>query len=245
MRRIRLTTLLILLAVSTGVRADDLIGLADWRSAVDIGDVDSEILYAIALRESGTSFDGLREYGPWPWVMNVNGEPRFYASKNAARDALAKEIEAGNDKVAVGMWQIYLKYNGHLVENQLDLIDPGVNLKIAAKVLASCGEKYKPTADILSCYHSGDVDNLGIAYAEEVLALADKWGRPFEMRGEPRRLRVKRTIPAPQQEEGTSDALPTLVASAALPTTDHERFLERLRASKDLSARIILIEDAQ
>lgn len=156
-----------------------------WFEAMKIGRVNSELLYAISLQESGTSFNGMRKYGPWPWTMNINDEPKYYSSRAAARRALTAEVEAGNDRVAVGMWQIYLRFNGHYVEDPLDLIDPVTNLFVAAKVLRDCGDSYRSTRDVLSCYYSGDVDEAGMAYADRVIALAKKWGKPYRMRRTP------------------------------------------------------------
>jgi len=147
-----------------------------------ISGFDSELLYAIALVESGTSFDGMRSYGPWPWVMNINNEPFFYATKTAAREALQAEIAKGNDRVAVGMFQIYLKYNARYAKDPLDLIDPVVNMYAGAMVLNNCGKVYASTEEILSCYHSGDIDKAGISYAKRVIEYAEKWGKPFRMR---------------------------------------------------------------
>lgn len=153
-----------------------------WEEAMVISGFDSELLYAIALVESGTSFDGMRSYGPWPWVMNINNKPYFYASKTAAREALQAELDKQNDRVAVGMFQIYLKYNAKYAKDPLDLIDPVVNLYAGAMVLSSCGETYDTTEEILSCYHSGNVDKAGINYAKRVIEYAETWGKPFRMR---------------------------------------------------------------
>lgn len=160
-----------------------------WIEAMRIGRVDSEILYAISLQESGTSFNGMRQYGPWPWTMNISNEPRYYSSRGAARLALEKEVDSGNNRIAVGMWQIYLRYNAHYVEDPLDLIDPVTNLRVAAEVLRDCGNQYQTTHDVLSCYHSGDVDDAGRDYAERVLRLARKWGQPFRMASTPPEVR--------------------------------------------------------
>ena len=134
---------------------------AQWEEAMVISGFDSELLYAIALVESGTSFDGMREYGPWPWVMNVNRKPMFFATRTAAREALQKELDAKNDRVAVGMFQIYLRYNAKYANDPIDLIDPVVNMYAGAMVLRECGITYKTTESILSCYQSCDQDKAG------------------------------------------------------------------------------------
>lgn len=235
-----------------------------WIEAMQIGRVDSDILYAIALQESGTSFNGMRQYGPWPWAMNINGESKFYSSREAARVALEREVEQGNKNVAVGMWQIYLRFNGHLVEDPLDLIDPVTNLYGAAAVLRGCGEIYRTTIDVLSCYHSGDVDEAGLAYAERVLKLTDKWGRPFRMSqipGEVHFTRASASV-APRDvrrvlivegENATTDVdtgtsttrTLTMLATAKKPfeTASHAEFLETLASSDTSEARRVIVVD--
>lgn len=230
---------------------------SDWLEAMRISRVDSELLYAISLMESGTSFNGMRRYGPWPWTMNINKEPKYYSSREAARKALSAEVAKGNQSVAVGMWQIYLYYNGHYVDDPLDLIDPVTNLYVAAKVLRGCGQQYDTTRHVLSCYHSGDLDEEGLAYADRVLRLADKWGRPYRLRTAPAEVVYTHarpdasTIEKPRRvvsidtetpayvEEGISIA--TLALASDVPTPSHSEFIEALDTSNDLPVRRVII----
>lgn len=225
--------------LSTAV-GETVLTVEQWRNAMAAGDVDSEVLYAIALKESGTSFNGLREYEPWPWVMNVSGDPRFYSSKAATEVALRRELEAGNNRIDVGMWQINLRYNGHLVDDPVDLVDPVINLKAAAEVLRDCGDRYPLTKDTLSCYHSGDLDQRGQSYAAAVLKLAEKWGRPFVMRDEPVRAHktsVRRAAAAPTRSVSISGDAPTIADNSA-----HRLLVARMDASSATTHRVIVLE---
>ena len=237
-----------------------------WFEAMEIGGVDSQILYAIALRESGTSFNGMRAYGPWPWVMNItevgcdsdecHERPHFYSSREAARHVLAAEIEKGNRQIAVGMWQIHLRYNSHYVESPLDLIDPVTNLYVAAMVLRDCGRIYNATYEVLSCYYSGDVDEAGLGYAESVLSLAEKWGKPFQVRRTPANVRFRHDDPTRREEIPESYVAQDMVedppavtlsmlatAKKALVTTSHQAFLKRLEErGVENSHRVIVLD---
>lgn len=235
-----------------------------WEEAMVISGFDSELLYAIALVESGTSFDGMRDYGPWPWVMNVNREPRFFATRTAAREALQKELDANNDRVAVGMFQIYLRYNAKYANNPIDLIDPVVNLYAGAMVLRDCGQTYDTTESILACYHSGDEDKAGRSYAKRVLRYAEKWGKPFRMQGRNAAVRYSRQTPRantpvidlppvarknvemiaaiPKQDLGTSRSLSFMGAirqKSVSPT--HEEFRKRLGAKSQMAVRRVIV----
>lgn len=219
--------------------AESTLTVEHWRRAMNTGDVDSEVLYAIALKESGTSFNGLREYGPWPWVMNVSGEPRFYSSKEATEAALRRELEAGNNRIDVGMWQINLRYNGHLVEDPVDLVDPVVNLGAAAQVLRDCGSRHPLTKDTLSCYHSGDLDERGQGYAAAVMKLAKKWGRPFVMADEPAR-RYRTTVT--EEEPATRQVVVPRLAPTKNGNAAYLSLVARLGESSSSAHRIIVVE---
>ena len=235
-----------------------------WFEAMEIAGVESEILYAIALTESGTSFRGMRKYGPWPWAMNISNQPRFYSSREAARKVLAQEVAKGNRQIAVGMWQIHLRYNSHYVEDPLDLIDPVTNLYVAAMVLRDCGTRYNTVRDLLSCYHSGDVDEAGERYAERVLKLARKWGQPFRIANRGADLRFLHTEKTTAQaNEATGDHAkpesagrnereeeterPTITltmlgeSKARFAPRSHEEFLKRLETSDNRHRRRVIV----
>jgi hypothetical protein len=177
---------------------DHYITKQQWIDAVAIAGVPSEVLYAMSLQESGTTFKGKRDYAPWPWVLNVRStetyvedgvektrkvnRAKFFESREKARAFLANEIAKGNQYVAVGMYQIYIKFNAHYVEDKLSLLDPSVNLYVAAKVLEECGLRFKSMKEKLGCYYSGEYDEDGQKYANNVLGIAERWGKPYVMR---------------------------------------------------------------
>ena len=181
MKTIFTTAVLTIACSAWGTTAKDVISKEAWFEAMQHASIDSSLLYAIALRESGTSFNQTRPYRPYPWTMNIDHKAHFFASRREMMDALNKEVEAENKDVAVGMYQIHLRYNSHLVNDPIDLVDPEANLVAASEVLRDCGSRYDSTEGVLSCYYSGDLDEKGRAYAEGVITLARKWGRPFEV----------------------------------------------------------------
>lgn len=187
----------VLLGVAANATAQDHVSPQSWAEAIKVADIPGNILFAMSLRESGTTFKGKREYAPWPWVLNigrketavvdgeektkVNYRAKYFETKEDARAALEDEVAAGNRWVAVGMYQIHLRFNAHRVENVLDLIDPTTNLKVAAEVLKDCGKRYASVDERLSCYYSGDVDDAGIGYADGVRALAEQYTGPDQL----------------------------------------------------------------
>lgn len=218
---------------ATGVAAmttRDQVTLTEWNAALEESDVPSEILYAIGLQESGTTLGGQRNYAPWPWVLNVNNEGRYFKSKEDARAALAREVERGNRNVAVGMLQIHLRYNGYRVDNPLALLEPAVNLRVAAEVLRECGKTYRDTFSKVACYYSGDVDAAGHSYATQV----------FRRAGLQHGARTSAVSRAPSTQRRTRSFL----AAAPSPdvSVDDAAFMRALARTAGHETRVIVLD---
>jgi len=242
----------VVIGYSTGSMAseDYFITKDQWINAVQIAGVPSEVLYAMSLQESGTTFKGKRDYAPWPWVLNVrstetyieDGETKtrkvnkakFFETREEARRYLSEEIKNGNQYVAVGMYQIYLKFNGHYVGDSLSLLDPGVNLYVAAKVLEECGLRFQSMKEKLGCYYSGDYDEEGKSYADNVVRIAKRWGKPYVMRAS--------TV------GGEAEGKITMVASVEpARSKKYNEFLQVLkkRGRAEKTTRMIVVEGAE
>jgi Transglycosylase SLT domain len=100
-----------------------------------------DVFYAVMLQESGKSIvvhTHKQKTLPWPWVLNVELKPYFFDSRDSAVIALKQFLAINhNARIAVGLGQIYLPSHGHLFVDKTLLLDPGVNLNYAAKILAS------------------------------------------------------------------------------------------------------------
>ena len=206
----------------------------EWERALRVAQVPAEVMYAIGLQESGTTLKGQRSFAPWAWVLNVNNEGRFFRTREEASAALEAEIERGNRRVAVGMLQIHLRWNGHRVRDPLTLLDPSVNLRVAADVLAECGQRFPDVFGKLACYYSGDVDQEGRWYARQVLAKAGH--RPS---GEVKQARRTERKPAwtPQRH--------MIAAVAPRRTAEDEAFLRSLARDARIDREVVLIEEAR
>jgi hypothetical protein len=207
----------------------DQVTLKEWTAALEEADVPSEIMYAIGLQESGTTLGGQRNYAPWPWVLNVNNEGHYFKSKEEAQAALAREVERGNRNVAVGMLQIHLRYNGFRVEDPLSLLEPSVNLRIAAEVLRECGKTYPDTFSKVACYYSGDVDAAGHGYAVQVFRRAGLRGT---------------AVTTVRRDASTWRRPPSLWAAASAPlvSADDIAFLKSLHRTTDPEPRVIVLD---
>jgi hypothetical protein len=208
----------------------------EWIEAVAVAGIPSEVLFAVSLQESGTTMNGRRDFAPWPWTLNISEEGHYFHTHDDALAALEQQIAANNRRVAVGMFQIHLRFNGHRVDDVRTLLDPATNLRIAAKVLRDCGVKYDALADRLSCYYSGDVDAEGEAYASQVLARAARYGAPFVIGGQ---AGIVMKMPARVR------ARPLPPADATVAVASFETVRARLRKSAGATGRVIVVAAVQ
>jgi soluble lytic murein transglycosylase-like protein len=111
---------------------------AYYRAAQDAR-VPPSLLFALALQESGTSLRG--RLVPWPWTLNVAGDPARYATRRDACAALVKALRTSSGPVDVGLGQINVRFHRDRVRAPCELLDPYRNLSIAASILR---EQYRP-----------------------------------------------------------------------------------------------------
>lgn len=116
-----------------------------YQLAAHRADVPSAVLYAIALQESGIHLRSQRV--PWPWTLNVAGQPRRFTTRASACSELQDALDAQpNRRIDVGLGQINVGYHAHRVAHPCDLLDPYRNLRIAATILR---EQYRQGEDWL------------------------------------------------------------------------------------------------
>lgn len=122
MKRLAVTILtpLSLLSISQHTFADP-VPLA-YQVTARLGAVPDRILFAVALQESGSVRTG--KLLPWPWTLNVAGEPRRYATRRQTCSALMDALrQLPARRVDVGLCQINVGYHGNRVAHPCDLID--------------------------------------------------------------------------------------------------------------------------
>ena len=159
-------TLLLLLLMSKSALAFDLEGMA-WANVARNEGVDPLMLYAIALTESGRPAEQ-GQIEPWPWALNVSGDPIFAESREEAVELLATHHDKSVD---VGLLQVNTRWHGHRVDRLEALLDPETNLAVGAAILkeALASTPGDLTAGI-GRYHSSKPERAE-AYARTVLAL--------------------------------------------------------------------------
>lgn len=116
-----------------------------YQLAAQRAGIPSPVLYAVALQESGMPRDG--KIVPWPWSLNVAGDPRRFGNRAEACAGLLQVLrKVPPTRVDAGLGQINLGYQKHRYGHPCELLDPYRNLVIAAEILR---EQYNPKEDWL------------------------------------------------------------------------------------------------
>lgn len=107
--------------------------------------IPASVLFSVALQESGRQIGG--QLRPWPWTLNVAGEPRFFGERGEACRELRRALAiTPATRVDVGIAQINVGYHGHRVTEPCLLLNPYRNLALAARILR---EQHVPGEDWL------------------------------------------------------------------------------------------------
>ncbi|WP_285374219.1 transglycosylase SLT domain-containing protein [Pseudomonas sp. lyk4-TYG-107] len=96
--------------------------------------VPSNLLFAVALQESGITLRGLRI--PWPWTLNIAGQGRYFIKQTDACSALQSALSQWPaSRIDVGLTQINLGHQRRFYRHPCEVLWPHRNLEIAAIIL--------------------------------------------------------------------------------------------------------------
>lgn len=125
--------------------------------------VPADILYAVALAESGRSYKGVLL--PWPWTLNVEGRSIFCESQGEAIVLAAEAIER-KQLVDLGLTQVNWRWHQQRFSRVDDALVPMLNLKAGAAILR---EQYEVSGDwwqAVGRYHDPGQDDESLVSAE-------------------------------------------------------------------------------
>lgn len=123
-----------------------------YRQVAQQAGVPAELLYAVALTESGSRLpQGIR---PWPWTLNIAGKSYRYATRAEACHALSAFLKTTSPKrVDVGLGQINVGWNAHHFDSPCDALAPYPNLQVAALLLRQHYERHQSWPEAAGRYH--------------------------------------------------------------------------------------------
>jgi hypothetical protein len=126
------------------------------------------LLDAIAKAESGRPAEPAGALQPWPWTMNLNGEGRFFETRQAAILAARQALSIGGSYVDVGCMQVNLQFHPRAFRSLEEAFDPAANVDYAARFLVSLRDAATGNWFIaVGMYHSRSPD-LARLYRERV-----------------------------------------------------------------------------
>lgn len=126
-------------------------------------DIPVAIFFSIALAESGYRTSGI--YNPWPWTLNIEGEPyRFDTAVDAVavlRDAIAQGKHAD-----IGIMQVNSLWHAHRVAALSDLLHPHTSLHVGAMILVEQRRRSQSWWEAVGRYHAPGRDAASLQRAQ-------------------------------------------------------------------------------
>jgi soluble lytic murein transglycosylase-like protein len=115
--------------------------------------VPADVLYAVALTESGDQLTGGR-FRPWPWTLNVQGRPERFRTRRDAYRALVRYLRQGITSIDVGLMQVNWHWHHRRLGTPWEALDPYHNMRVGSSILR---EEYGRSRDwrlAVGRYHS-------------------------------------------------------------------------------------------
>ncbi|MFP1824540.1 transglycosylase SLT domain-containing protein [Lonsdalea quercina] len=123
-----------------------------YRQVARLNKVPADLLYAVALTESGARL--AQSFRPWPWTLNVAGTGYRYATRRQACAALHQFLRTTSPKrIDAGLGQINLGWNGHYFAHPCEALAPYRNLHLAATLLRRHYDKWQSWPEAVGRYH--------------------------------------------------------------------------------------------
>ena len=121
------------------------------QASVETG-VPLPVLWAITRTETGRNRNGRLE--PWPWTVNMEGEGRWFASRDAARAYASANYRRGARSFDIGCFQINHRWHGASFASINHMFDPLENARYAAAFLLRLYQETGNWTEAAGHYHS-------------------------------------------------------------------------------------------
>lgn len=125
---------------------------------------------AVSLVETGRPMGPNGRRLPWPWTININGQGRFFDTKEQAVAETRKQLDQGQRSIDVGCMQVNLRYHPTAFRTLEEAFDPATNVAYGSKFLASLHTVQGSWEKAIERYHSSD-DSRREDYRDKVMAL--------------------------------------------------------------------------
>ncbi len=145
----------LMLQAAPGAAAEDVDAALCERAILNAarrGGVPPEVLYAVALTETGRkSGDRVR---PYPWAINREGKGHWFKTRDEALAFAEDSLSQGRKSFDVGCVQINYRWHGHAFPSLDDMFDPEWTATYAAQFLRTLYEERGDWSAAAGAYHS-------------------------------------------------------------------------------------------
>lgn len=114
-----------------------------------------QLLYAIALTESGMAYQNTAR--PWPWALNIAGRGVYCASQDEARQRIFTAL-ATQQAIDIGLMQISLYWHRQRFQHVTEALEPFTNLNVGAMILREQVEQSGDWWHAVGAYHDPGTD---------------------------------------------------------------------------------------
>lgn len=122
------------------------------RNAAALTDVPLAVLQSITRTETGRARDG--GLHPWPWTVNMEGEGRWFETRDAAHAYVEQALRRGARSFDVGCFQINYRWHGDAFGSLHAMFDPMENALYAARFLSRLHSETGDWSLAAGAYHS-------------------------------------------------------------------------------------------
>ncbi len=115
--------------------------------------IPASVLYAVALTESGKTIQtGI--FRPWPWTLNVAGQPKRFKTFQAACAEIQHQLRHGVRSIDIGLMQLNWRWHRQRLKQPCQALQPYTNLHHGAALLKAAFATKHSWLDAAGYYHS-------------------------------------------------------------------------------------------
>lgn len=111
------------------------------------------MMTSIALVESGRRSPS-GNVKSWPWTINAEGRPYYFATRNEAVDAVRRLMAEGMRTIDIGCMQVNLRFHPRAFTSVEEAFDPMSNVAYAAYFLRDLESRSENWDQAIGRYHS-------------------------------------------------------------------------------------------
>ncbi len=211
------------------------------------------LLAAVAMAESGRYLPKRQKSRPWPWTINAEGKPYYFASKSEAIAKTQALLDSGMRSIDIGCMQVNLRYHPDAFVSLEDAFDPMTNVAYGAEFLMKLRARTGSWQKAVAHYHSQTAWRGGRYFARVIRIWENERSRVANIAHTPIPANAAERVdltgilkPAILRSETPASAAPAVLAAAdyrPAPKVLDAGPAKVVRASAAVGLRLSIAED--